>query len=228
MENSLFAKTDDYISKLLAEEDDVLRKVIASITKAGISQASISANQGKLLQVLMKACNAQRVLELGTLGGYSTIWMARALPENGKIITIESDPLHAALSKRNFENAGLSGKIELITGNAIEVLPMLLEKKAGPFDFIFIDADKPPYTEYFNYAVKLSRPGTIIVCDNVIRAAKVLEPHSDDEKVRGVQRFNEMLGKNKNVMATILQTVGVKEHDGMAVAVVTGYGLQIL
>lgn len=220
MNNSVFALTDHYIGNLLATEDNVLQHALDSIIQSGIPQESISPAQGKLLQVLMSACQAKRVLELGTLGGYSTLWMAKSLPADGKIVTIEADERHAAVAKSNFDFSGMSAKIELITGMAIDVLPELIRNKPEPFDFIFIDADKPPYTEYFEMALKLSRKGTIIVCDNVIRGGKVLDPKSTDEKVRGVQRFNEMLAKNANVTATILQTVGVKEHDGMAVAVV--------
>ena len=220
MYNSIFAKTDFYINNLLAEEDNALRHAIESIISEGISQESISPAQGKLLQVLMTSCNAKRVLELGTLGGYSTIWMAKALPEDGKIVTVEAIEKHATVAQKNFQYAGLSGKVELINGKAMDVLTEMVKTPNVTFDFIFIDADKPPYTEYFEFAMKLSRKGTIIVCDNVIRAGKVLDAESTDEKVRGVRRFNEMLSKNTGVIATIIQSVGVKEHDGMSIAVV--------
>jgi predicted O-methyltransferase YrrM len=216
----IFSKVDNYISKLLAPEDKALSDAVATLVKEGLPQHSISANQGKFLQVLMIACNATRVLELGTLGGYSTIWLARALPENGKVITIEVDAHHGEVARKNIDSAGLSQKVEIRTGRALDILPELIANKEEPFDMIFIDADKPPYTEYFNYAVQLSRPGTLIICDNVIRNGKVLEKNNTDEKVQGVQRLNEMLSRNKNVTATILQTVGVKEFDGMAIAVV--------
>ncbi|MGC4104693.1 O-methyltransferase, partial [Ferruginibacter sp.] len=174
----------------------------------------------KFLQVLMIACNAKRVLELGTLGGYSTIWMARALPQDGKLISLEADESYAAVAKKNIANAGLSQKVEIKIGKAINTLQELIAQNEAPFDFIFIDADKPPYTAYFELAMQLSRPGTIIVCDNVIRAGKVLDKNSSDEKVQGVQRLNESLKGNKKVTATIVQNVGVKEHDGMVIAVV--------
>ncbi len=220
MTTDIFSKVDDYISNLLAPEDKALTDTIASLTEEGMPQISVSANQGKLLQVLITACNAKNVLELGTLGGYSTIWMARALPADGKVITIEANELYAAVAKKNIENAGVADKVQQKTGKALDILPQLIAEQNEPFDFIFIDADKPPYTEYFEYALKLSRKGTLIVCDNVIREGNVLDTESTDEKVKGVQRFNEMLSGNKNVLATILQTVGVKEHDGMAIAVV--------
>lgn len=220
METKLFLNVDKYIRNLLAPEDNALKETIRSLDNNNLPQHSVSANQGKFLQVLMATCNAKNVLELGTLGGYSTIWMARALPENGKIITIEHDENHARVAKQNFKNAGLSEKIELMIGNALEILPNLESKIQEPFDFIFIDADKPPYVEYFNYALRLSRKGTIIVCDNVIREGKILETNSTDEKVIGVQRLNNMLSKNEKVVATILPTIGLKEYDGMAIATV--------
>jgi predicted O-methyltransferase YrrM len=220
MDTTIFTKVDDYISQLLAPEDSVLKETIASLDREGLPQISITANQGKFLQVMMLLCNAKKVLELGTLGAYSTIWLARALPDNGKIITIESDKHHAMVAQKNIDNAGLSDKVDLRTGKALDLLPQLIADNEGPFDMIFIDADKPPYTEYFEYALQLSRPGTLIICDNVIREGKVLDDNSTDERVQGVQRFNKMLGSNKHVTATILPTVGVKEYDGMAIAVV--------
>ena len=150
----------------------------------------------------------------------NTIWLARALPDDGKLITIEFDELHAKVASGNIKNAGLGSKIEIRRGNALDILPKLEKEKEGPFDFIFIDADKPPYAEYFKWAVRLSRPGTIIVADNVIRNGQVLDNNSTDEKVIGVQRLNNMLAGMPEVTATIIQTVGVKEHDGMIVAVV--------
>jgi len=220
MNSAIFAQTDQYINSLLAPEDEALKNTIQSLDAEGIPQQSVTASQGKFLQVMMLACNAKRVLELGTLGGYSTIWMARALPENGKIITIEADKKHAGVALRNITNAGLSQKVDLRVGKGLEVLSALINEKQEPFDLIFIDADKPPYTEYFVLALKLARPGTIIICDNVIREGKVIDKDSKDEKINGVQRFNTMLSLNKKVTATILQTVGEKNHDGMAIAVV--------
>ncbi|MEO7292747.1 MAG: O-methyltransferase [Ginsengibacter sp.] len=220
MDRSLFTKVDNYISNLFAIEDKVLTDTISSLNTEGLPQHSVSANQGKFLQIMMIACNAKRVLELGTLGGYSTIWIARALPDNGKVITIEVDKHYAEVAQKNIDNAGLSQKVDLRIGKALDILPNLITNNEAPFDFIFIDADKPPYTEYFEYALKLSRIGTLIICDNVIREGKVLDNNSIDEKVQGVQRFNKMLSQNKNITATIIQIVGVKEYDGIAIAVV--------
>jgi len=220
METEIFEKVDAYISNLLAPEDKALTDTTKSLDTEGLPHISVSANQGKFLQVMALLCNATKILELGTLSGYSTIWLARALPEGGKLITIEFDEHHAAVAKKNIDNAGLSKIVDVRVGKALDILPEIIAAKEGPFDMIFIDADKPPYAEYFEYALSLSRPGTLIICDNVIREGKVLDNHSPDEKVQGVQRLNEMLGSNKKVTATILQNVGVKEHDGMAIAVV--------
>lgn len=220
MNTEIFSQVDKYINGLLAQEDKALTDTIESLDNEEMPQHSVSANQGKFLQVMMITCNAKKVLELGTLGGYSTIWLARALPENGKVITIEVDKHYGDVAQKNINNAGLSQKVDLRVGKAMDILPNLIAENDDPFDMIFIDADKPPYTEYFEYALQLSRPGTIIICDNVIREGKVLDNNSTDEKVQGVQRFNIMLSENKNVTATILHSVGVKEYDGMAIAVV--------
>jgi predicted O-methyltransferase YrrM len=220
MDTEIFSQVDKYISSLLAPEDKVLTDTIKSLETEGLPQHSVSSNQGKFLQVMMIACNAKKVLELGTLGGYSTIWLARALPDNGKVITIELDKHHGDVAQKNIDNAGLSKKVNLKVGKALDILPQIIAENNEPFDMIFIDADKPPYTEYFNYALQLSRPGTLIICDNVIREGKVLDNNSTDEKVQGVERLNKMLSENKKVTATILHSVGVKEYDGMAIAVV--------
>ncbi len=220
MNQTIFEQVDHYISHLLAHEDEALQNVVPTLEKEGIPQISVSANQGKFLQVLMISCGAKRVLELGTLGGYSTIWMARALPEEGKIITVELEEHHASVAQKNIDAAGVSGKVEIRTGKALEVLSKMIAAKEEPFDFIFIDADKAPYADYFRLAMKLAKKGTVIVCDNVIRDGKVLDENSTDPNVKGVQRLNQMLSENDKVVATILQTVGVKEHDGMAIAVV--------
>jgi len=220
MDQEIFGKVDHYISELLAPEDKVLQETIKSLDDAEMPQISVTANQGKFLQVIALMCNAKRVLELGTLGGYSTIWLARSIPDDGKIVTVEFDPRHANVAKQNIESAGLSGKVDLRIGKAMDVMVELKKANEEPFDLIFIDADKPPYAEYFEMALSLSRSGTVIICDNVIREGKVLDEHSDDDRVVGVQRFNKMLGSNQLVTATILQTVGVKEYDGMAIAVV--------
>lgn len=220
MDNKIFEDVDNYISNLLGKEDKALQNATHSINLNKIPNISISPNQGKFLQILALACNAKRILELGTLGAYSTIWLANALPEDGKVTSIEFDPFHYEIAKRNIENAGLTSKVEIRLGKALEILPELEKERRDPFDMIFIDADKPPYTEYFQWAIKLGRPGSVIVADNVIRNGKVLDPNSQDEKVQGVQRLNQWLKDCREVTATILQTVGVKEYDGMVVAVI--------
>jgi caffeoyl-CoA O-methyltransferase len=220
MNNELFESVDHYISGLLAQEDEALTAATHSLKEAGMPAISVSPNQGKFLQLLAILCNAKNILELGTLAGYSTIWMARALPKDGRLITLEADPKHAAVAQNNIDRAGLAGQVQIRTGKALDVLPQLVAEGAGPFDMIFIDADKPPYAEYFQWALRLSRPGTLIVADNVIRDGKVIDETNTDPAVGGARRFNAMLGANTAVTATILQMVGVKEYDGIALAVV--------
>lgn len=218
--SSIFEEVDGYISNLFGDEDDALRKTMQAIKDERIPQISVSANQGKFLQLLARLCNAKEILEIGTLGGYSTIWMARALPKDGKLISLELDKHHADVARKNISVAGLRDIVDIRIGKAIETLPQLVKENAGPFDMIFIDADKPPYKEYFEWSLKLSRPGTLIVADNVIRDGKVLLKESPDEMSAGAKRFNEALAANNSVTATIIQTVGTKEHDGMAIAIV--------
>jgi len=220
MDNKLFESVDHYISNLLAYEDEALVEATRSLEAAGMPAISVSPNQGKFLQILALLCNAKNILELGTLAGYSTIWMARALPKEGLLISLEADPKHAEVAQKNIERAGLASQVDIRVGKALDVLPQLYNEKTGPFDMIFIDADKPPYAEYFQWALRLSRPGTLIVADNVIREGQVLNDNPGDERVIGAQRFNNMLGASTAVTATIVQMVGVKEYDGMAIAVV--------
>jgi caffeoyl-CoA O-methyltransferase len=220
MDQKIFEDVDHYISDLFLPHDAVLTAAEESHKLENIPLISVSPNQGKFLHLLVRIANARKILELGTLAGYSTIWMARALPEDGKLISLEIDPRHAEVARKNIERAGLSGKVDVQVGKAIDLLSQLVEKKAGPFDMIFIDADKEPYAEYFEWALKLSRSGTLIIADNVIRDGQVLNPDVEDSKVKGVQRFNKALAANKKVTATILQTIGVKEYDGMAIAIV--------
>lgn len=220
MSTEIFQQVDDYIRDMFAEEDDALKETIASLQKEGIPQISVSANQGKFLHIMALLAGAKKILELGTLGGYSTIWMARALPPEGRLISLEVNGQHAAVARDNVSKAGVGEKVEIRVGKALDLLPQMIEKGEGPFDLIFIDADKPPYADYFGYALRLSRPGTVILCDNVIREGKVLQEDSTEEAVTGARRFNRVLSETKNVTATILQTVGAKEYDGIAVAVV--------
>jgi caffeoyl-CoA O-methyltransferase len=220
MDRTIFAAVDDYISELFDQQDSSLAATEQSIQQYNIPSISISPNQGKFLQILAKLSSAKKILEIGTLAGYSTIWLARALPPNGKLITLEYESLHAEVAQKNIDRAGLSSLVDIRVGKGLDLLPQLAAEGAGPFDMIFIDADKPPYKEYFDWALKLSRPGTLIVADNVVRDGKVLDSSSQDELVLGVKRFNEALAANPLVTATIIQTVGAKEHDGMALAIV--------
>jgi caffeoyl-CoA O-methyltransferase len=219
MDQKIFESVDKYISNLFPQDKALIAAEQSHKTEK-IPQINVSPNLGKLLHLFAKLANASKILEVGTLAGYSTIWMARALPENGKLISLEIDPHHVKVATENINRAGLSSKVEIRLGKAIDSLALLVQEKAGPFDMIFIDADKPPYTEYFEWALKLSRPGTLIIADNVIRDGKVLDPNHSDPMVQGAQRFNKALAANKNVTATILQTIGVKEYDGMAIAIV--------
>jgi caffeoyl-CoA O-methyltransferase len=220
MNQQIFAAVDNYIADLFNEEDSSLAAVEQSIKEYNIPSISVSPNQGKFLQLLARSCHAKKILEIGTLAGYSTIWLARALPRDGQLITLEYESLHAEVAKKNIASAGLSSLVDIRVGKGIDLLPQLVAEGAGPFDMIFIDADKPPYKEYFEWSLKLSKPGTLIVADNVIRDGKVLDAVSSDEMVAGVKRFNKALAAHPGVTATIIQTVGSKEHDGMALAVV--------
>jgi caffeoyl-CoA O-methyltransferase len=220
MDQKIFKSVDQYISDLFNPGDEALTAAELSHKEEGIPHINVSPNLGKFLYLLAKLVNAKKILELGTLAGYSTIWLAKAVPETGRVISLELDPHHADIARKNISRAGLLDKIEIRVGKAIELLPVLVNENSGPFDMIFIDADKPPYTEYFEWSLKLSRPGTLIIADNVVRDGKVLDPNQSDPMVMGAQRFNKALAANENVEATILQTIGVKEYDGMAIAIV--------
>jgi caffeoyl-CoA O-methyltransferase len=219
MDQKIFESVDKYISGLFPQSA-ALTAAEQSHKSEKIPLINVSPNLGKLLHLFAKLSNAKKILEVGTLAGYSTIWMADALPEDGKLITLEIDPHHAEVAAKNIERAGLSSKVDIRLGKAIDLLSQLVSDKEGPFDMIFIDADKPPYAEYFEWSLKLSRPGTLIIADNVIRDGKVLNPDHPDPMVKGVQLFNKALATNKKVTATILQTIGLKEYDGMAIAIV--------
>lgn len=218
--NDLFGQVDDYIRDLVGKEDDALKAAARSVDENGIPPIAVSVNQGKFLHVLALAIGAKNILEVGTLAGYSTIWLARALPKDGKLISLEYDPKHASVARKNIANAGLSDQVEIRVGRAIESLPQLKKENLGPFDMIFIDADKPPYKEYYEWAIKLSHPGTLIIADNVIREGKVLDPKSEDDMVQGARRFNQAMAENQSTIGTIIQNVGAKVHDGMAIMVV--------
>jgi predicted O-methyltransferase YrrM len=208
---------DDYTERLFALNDPVLTAALDASRAAGLPEISVSPAQGRLLQVLAKGAGARTILEIGTLGGYSAICLARALPPNGRLITLEVNPSHAAVARANIARAGLADAASVVVGPALETLSTL----TGPFDFIFIDADKPSYSEYLSWALRLSRPGTLIVADNVVRDGAIIDAASDDPRIRGMRQFLQMLADQPRVAATVLQTVGSKGYDGFALAVVT-------
>jgi predicted O-methyltransferase YrrM len=208
---------DRYLTDLLVPSDPALDGALAG----ELPPHSVSPLQGKLLHVLARAIGARTVLELGTLGGYSTIWLARALPADGRLLTIEADPARAALARANLEHAGMTGVAEVRPARALDALDELVAEAAGPFDLVFIDADKAENAEYLPRVLELSRPGTLIVADNVVRDGAVANPDSGDPVVRSVRRFYELLAAEPRVTATVIQTVGAKGYDGFALALVT-------
>ncbi len=218
MNQSMWAAVDSYIADVMIPPDAALAHALASSAAAGLPAISVAPNQGKLLQLIARILNARRILEIGTLGGYSTIWMARALPADGRLITLEYDAHHATVARNNIAHAGLSSLVDVRVGRAIETLPTLVAAQEGPFDLIFIDADKANIPGYFEWSLKLSREGTVIIVDNVIRDGHVIESESTDANVLGVRRFNELLRTNRRVDATCLQTVGSKGYDGLTIA----------
>jgi len=221
MNQELWNSVDRYITDTLLSPDPALDDALASSEAAGLPPIQVSAPQGKLLEVFARIQSATRILEVGTLGGYSTIWLARGLAADGRLVTLEVDPKHAAIAAGNIARAGFGDRVELRLGNALEILPQLAEEGYGPFDLAFIDADKPSIPEYFTWALKMSRPGSLIIVDNVIRDGAVIDADSDDPSVLGVRRLNEMMAAEPRVSATVLQTVGIKGYDGFSVALVT-------
>jgi predicted O-methyltransferase YrrM len=197
----------------MVPSDAALEEALRSTAEAGMPAIAVSPTQGRLLMLLAQSVGARRILEIGTLGGYSTIWLARGLADGGRLITLEADPKHAEVARRNIARAGLSDAVEVRLGRAIDTLPGL----EGPFDFIFIDADKVNYPEYFSWAVKLSRTGSLIIADNVVRKGAVIDEESSDANVQGVRRFHALVGADKRVSATVIQTVGSKGYDGFAI-----------
>jgi predicted O-methyltransferase YrrM len=220
MNQEQWTAVDRYISDTVVPSDSALDAALEASTKAELPAIAVTANQGKLLHILARLVDARRVLEIGTLGGYSTIWLARALPKGGRVITLEVNPKHAEVACANVARAGLASTVEIRLGAALESLPKLLTEKLGPFDLMFIDADKANIPEYFTWSLKLSRPGSLIIVDNVVRKGAVIDADSDDPDVQGVRRLNEMLAKEKRVTATTIQTVGSKGYDGFTIALV--------
>ena len=220
MTQELWTSVDQYINGMLIPGDPVLDGALEASAAAGLPSIQVSPSQGKLLHLLARTQGARNILEIGTLGGYSTIWMARALPAGGRLLTLEADAKHAAVARANFVRAGLAGVIELRFGPALDTLPQVTAEGFGPFDLTFIDANKSTMAEYFEWALKLSRPGSLIVADNVIRHGSVIDAESKDPDIVGVRRFNERLASESRVSATEIQTVGSKGYDGFALALV--------
>jgi predicted O-methyltransferase YrrM len=222
MTQDLWTTVDNYVSEMLVPPDKALADALEASADSGLPEIAVAPNQGKFLMLLARSINARNILEIGTLGGYSTIWLARALPKEGRVVTLEAVPRHAEVARGNFKRAGLADIIDLRLGKALDTLPKLAAEKPAPFDFIFIDADKENIPDYFTWSLKLSRPGSIIIVDNVIRDGEVINAKSKDPSVKGVRRFNEMLKDEKRVSATSIQTVGVKGYDGFTLALVVG------
>lgn len=216
----MWAAVDDYFAQRLHTDEAIFAEILARSAAADLPEIHVSASQGKLLQLLATIKQAKAILEIGTLAGYSTVWMAGSLPPEGRIVTLEYDAKHAEVARLNFELAGIADKVELRQGAALETLPEVERAGLGPFDMTFIDADKVNIPAYFDWAVKLSRPGSLVIVDNVVREGAILNAASDDPSVRGVQRLADQLAENNRVNATMVQTVGGKGHDGFVLAVV--------
>ncbi|MFJ2640969.1 MULTISPECIES: O-methyltransferase [unclassified Streptomyces] len=217
-----WTEVDDYFNGLLVGPDEALDAAVENSDAAGLPAIQVAANQGKLLNLLARLQGARTVLEIGTLGGYSTIWLARALPEGGRVVTLEADPAYAEVARANIERAGLADVVEIRVGRALDTLPELAAEGHGPFDVVFIDADKPSNPDYLAWSLKLTRPGSLIVADNVVRDGEVVDGASEDPKVQGVRRFTELVAAEPTLTATALQTVGGKGYDGLMMALVTG------
>lgn len=211
-----WSSVDDYAAGVLLKRDASLDAAIASSQTAGLPSIAVSAMQGAFVHVLARATNPRAILEIGTLGGYSTIWLARALEPGGRLVTLEYERKHADVARKNIDRAGVGDRVEIKVGKAIDALPTL----TGPFDFIFIDADKPSTTEYFEWAVKLARSGTIIVVDNVVREGKIADDKTKDDGAVAMRRFLDAAGRDPRVTVSVIQTVGAKGYDGFAIAVV--------
>jgi predicted O-methyltransferase YrrM len=219
MEES-WTRIDAWLGHAVGDRDDVLEAALADSEAAGMPAIAVSRVAGKFLHLLARLRGAQRILEVGTLGGYSTIWMGRALPASGRLVTLEINEAHAAVARKNIERAGLSERVEIMTGPAANSLEQMKSKGIDPFDLVFIDADKRSNDTYFDYALALTRPGSVIVVDNVVRGGRVLDEPTDDPDILGIKRMMEHVRKQSRITATALQTVGTKGHDGFLLAIV--------
>ncbi|MET9350310.1 O-methyltransferase [Streptomyces termitum] len=219
--NPRWDEVDSYLTDLLVPADEALTAALADSTAAGLPEIAVAPNQGKLLNLLAQVQGARRILEIGTLGGYSTIWLARALPADGRLISLEYEPRHAEVARANLARAGLADRVEVRTGPALDSLPRLAEEGAGPFDLVFVDADKANNPHYVAWALKLSRPGTLLVVDNVVRGGRVTAEDPADPAITGIRAMFDLVAREPRLDATAIQTVGSKGHDGLLVARVT-------
>jgi predicted O-methyltransferase YrrM len=220
MQETIWSAVDEYVAGLLAPHDEALVAALRASKEAGLPAIQVSPPQGKLLELLAISIGAKAILELGTLGGYSTIWLARALPVGGRLTTVESEPRYAEVARESIARAGLGDAVDLRVGRALDVLPELHAEGAGPFDLTFVDADKENSPAYFAWALEHSRPGSLIVVDNVVRGGTLADPDSDDPTVLAQRRLHEILAAEDRVGATTIQTVGSKGYDGFTVALV--------
>ena len=222
MSETVWTAVDHYFDGLLIPADPALEAALDDSNNAGLPSIQVTPAQGKFLQLLARIRGARKILELGTLGGYSTIWLARSLPKDGRLITVEYEPKHAEVARQNILRAGLEALVDIRIGAALEALPKIIAEGAGPFDLIFVDADKKNIPSYFEFALKLSKPGSVIIVDNVVRDGKVIDATTSNPDIQGVRLFNEKLAAEPRVSATTLQTVGAKGYDGFTLALVTG------
>jgi predicted O-methyltransferase YrrM len=221
MSQSTWSAVDDYISSLYVPNDAMLDTALAASDAAGLPQINVAPNQGKLLMLLAMMRGARTILEFGTLGGYSTLWLARALPPGGKLVTLEYDAKHAAVARENIARAGFAEQVDVRVGKALDLLPGIEADALHPFDLFFLDADKPNNPAYLEWSIKLARPGSVIIADNVVRDGAVLDAASSDASVQGIRRFNEMFASHPRIRATAVQTVGSKGYDGFAIGIVS-------
>ena len=219
-DDALWSAVDAYLDRIVAADDSALTGALARSEAAGLPSIQVSPAQGKLLALLARMCGARRILEIGTLGGYSTIWLARALPADGRLVSLELDPAHADVARANLAVAAPRSSVEVRVGRALDTLPELAREGTGPFDLAFIDADKPSNPEYLDWAIRLSRPGAVIVVDNVVRGGRILDEATDEPSIVGTRRLFEMIATDTRIDATVLQTVGAKGYDGFVLALV--------
>lgn len=221
MTENLWTAVDGYINDLLVTSDSPLEAALQASADAGLPPHHVSPTQGKLLHLMARACGARSILEIGTLGGYSTIWLARALPVGGQLVTLEADPNHAAVARNNIARARLADVVDVRLGRALDLLPQLAAENRPPFDFTFIDADKAGSADYFSWALTLSRVGSVIIADNVVRKGALADAASTDPGVQGARRLHELIAAEPGVSATTIQTVGCKGYDGFSFVLVT-------